>query len=51
MGDRDIEVAAGHQQRPDQSLPRLGDLRVGRLAPGVSTGLSKSQLPHLSILE
>jgi hypothetical protein len=49
--NRDVEVAAGHRQRPDQRLLRVGDLRIGDVAPSVSTGLFERQLPHSSILE
>ena len=48
---RDVEVAAGHRQRPDQRLLRLGDLWVGDVTPSVSAGLFERQLPHSSILE
>jgi TetR/AcrR family transcriptional regulator, lmrAB and yxaGH operons repressor len=51
VDDRDVEVAAGHLQRPDQRLSRRGDLRVGDLAPLVSPGFFERQLPHFSILE
>jgi hypothetical protein len=47
----DVEVAAGHRQRPDQRLLRVGDLRVGDVAPSVSASLFERQLPHSSILE
>jgi hypothetical protein len=49
--NRDVEVAAGHRQGPDQRLLRLGDLWGRDVAPSVSAGLFERQLPHSSILE
>jgi hypothetical protein len=48
--NRDVEVAAGHRQGPDQGLLGRSDFEVGRVAPSVSTGLFECQLPHFSIL-
>ena len=46
FGDRHVEVAARHQQRPDDSLLRRRDLGLGGLPPGIVAGLLEHQLLH-----
>ena len=50
LGDGDVQVATRHRQRPHKRLPGVGDLRVGGLAPCVSSGLFEHQLLHVAAL-
>ena len=46
LGDRHIEVATRHRQRPDERLLGCRDLRVGSLPPGVFARRLEHQLVH-----
>src|SRR4029077_1386883 len=51
VDDRDVKVATGHRQGPDQGLLRRGDRQIGHVAPDVSPDIFECQLLHFSILE